>query len=235
MIRCESNSLRINSKCCAIHCRCSVDACRPFAEILLRTGGAEFDRIKHAHPKNSFGQARAAGGLCGLSGCESRATRQQIRDLLEASFPGFGEALLVDRLRARRRPGPVARCRGSTAIVIGYIAFSRLTVEGGPTFRAVALAPLAVYTEYQQQGIATRLVQEAHACLAALGETLSMVLGEPHFYGRFGYSQPRVARFESEYQSPYLMALSFGAAPSGGPARYPSGLRGAQRRCPATS
>ena len=42
--------------------------------------------------------------------------------------------------------------------------------------------PLAVYTEYQQQGIATRLVREGHACLAAMGETLSIVVGEPGYY-----------------------------------------------------
>ena len=140
----------------------------------------------------------------------------QIRELLEASFPGSVEALLVDRLRS---DGDVvlSLMAEDIGVVIGYVAFSRLTVEDGETpFRAVALAPLAVYPEYQQQGIATRLVQEGHACLAAIGETLSVVVGEPHFYGRFGYSNRRVANFASEYQSPYLMALSFGSAPSEG-------------------
>jgi putative acetyltransferase len=163
---------------------------------------------------------------------EERRDAQQIRDLLEASFPGFGEALLVDRLR---HDGDlvlslVAEDQG---VVVGYIAFSRLVVEGpGQDFRAVALAPLAVYPEYQQQGIATRLVQEGHACLAALGETLSVVLGEPHFYGRFGYSNRRVARFESEYQSPYLMALSFGAAPVEGRLVYPPAFEALSENAP---
>ncbi len=145
----------------------------------------------------------------------------QIRDLLEASFPGQGEALLVDRLRS---DGDIvlSLVAEDVGVVVGYVAFSRLMVEGEEeTFRAVALAPLAVYPEYQQQGIATRLVQEGHACLAAIGETLSVVLGETHFYGRFGYGNRRVANFASEYQSPYLMALSFGAAPSEGRLVYP--------------
>jgi putative acetyltransferase len=107
-------------------------------------------------------------------------------------------------------------------VVIGYVAFSRLFVEGEERFPAVALAPLAVYPEYQQQGVATRLVREGHACLAALGETLSVVLGEPSYYSRFGYSNRRAANFVSEYQSPYLMALSFGAAPWEGRLVYPS-------------
>jgi putative acetyltransferase len=96
-------------------------------------------------------------------------------------------------------------------------------VEGPDgVFPAAALAPLAIYPEYQQQGVATRLVREGHACLAAMGVTLSVVLGEPSYYGRFGYSHRRAAHFNSEYQSPYLMALSFGAAPWEGRLVYPA-------------
>jgi putative acetyltransferase len=145
----------------------------------------------------------------------------QIRDLLEASFPGHGEALLVDRLRSA---GDIvlSLVAEDGGIVIGYIAFARITVEGDAApFSAVALAPLAVYSDYQSQGVATQLVREGHACLAFLGETLSVVLGEPQYYGRFGYSNRRVAGFENEYQSPYLMGLSFGAAPWEGRLVYP--------------
>jgi putative acetyltransferase len=156
----------------------------------------------------------------------------QVRELLEASYPGFGEAILVDRLR---NDGDIvlSLVAEDQGVVVGYIAFSRLLVEGGePPFPAVALAPLAVYPEYQQQGIATRLVQEGHACLAAIGETLSVVLGETSFYGRFGYSNRRVANFSSEYQSPYLMALSFGAAPSEGRLVYASAFAALSENAP---
>jgi putative acetyltransferase len=146
----------------------------------------------------------------------------QVRDLLEASFPGFGEAILVDRLRS---DGDIdlSLVAEDQGVVIGHVAFSRLMIEDDDqSFHAVALAPLAVYPEYQQQGVATRLVREGHACLAAMGVTLSVVLGEPGYYSRFGYSHRRAARFDSEYQSPYLMALSFGAAPWEGRLVYPA-------------
>jgi putative acetyltransferase len=152
---------------------------------------------------------------------EAQGDATQIRELLEASFPGYGEADLVDVLR---RDGDIvlSLVAEESDFIIGHILFSRLTVEGqAGTSRAVALAPLAVYTEYQQHGIATRLVREGHACLAAMGETLSVVLGEPTYYGRFGYSHRRAANFDSDYQSPYLMALSFGAAPWEGRLLYP--------------
>jgi putative acetyltransferase len=163
-------------------------------------------------------------GAIALRGEELRDATQ-IRDLLEASFPRSGEPLLVDRLRS---DGDIvlSLVAEDMGVVVGYVAFSRLTIEGGDaSFPAVALAPLAVYTEYQEQGIATRLIREAHACLAALGETLSVVLGEPGYYGRFGYSHRRVADFQCEYQSPYLMALSFGEAPHQGRLVYPAAFK----------
>ena len=145
-----------------------------------------------------------------------------VRDLLEACFPGFAEADLVDRLR---RDGDIvlSLVAEDEGVVIGYVAFSRLAIEGeDDAAPAVALAPLAVYTEYQSQGVATQLVREGHACIAYLGETLSVVLGEPHYYGRFGYTHRRASAFTSEYQSPYLMAISFGAAPWEGRLVYPA-------------
>ena len=148
----------------------------------------------------------------------------QIRDLLEKSFGGAGEALLVERLRSDGDM-VIALVAEDMGVVVGYVAFSRLRIEApnlDEPFPAVALAPLAVYPEYQQEGIATQLVREAHACLAALGETLSLVLGEPGYYGRFGYHNRRAAHFSSVYQSPYLMALSFGSAPSEGRLIYPA-------------
>lgn len=153
---------------------------------------------------------------------EEPRDRDAVRDLLAACFPGFGEADLVDQLR---RDGDIVLSLAAEdeGVVIGYVAFSRLKIEGGEgTSPAVALAPLAVYTEYQSQGVATRLVREGHACLAYMGEKLAVVLGEPGYYGRFGYSHRRAAHFDSQYQSPYLMAISFGGAPWEGRLVYPA-------------
>ena len=153
---------------------------------------------------------------------ERPGDQSQIRDLLEACFPGYGEADLVEQLRA---DGDLVLSLSAEdeGVVIGYLAFSRIRIETEEGMAgAVALAPLAVYTEYQSQGMATRLIREGHACLAYMGEKLSIVLGEPSYYGRFGYSHKRAAYFTSEYQSPYLMGISFGAAPWEGRLIYPA-------------
>jgi putative acetyltransferase len=48
------------------------------------------------------------------------------------------------------------------------------------------------------------------------------VLGDPAYYGRFGYSRARAAKFESEYQSEALQALAWGEAPETGRLVYAS-------------
>jgi putative acetyltransferase len=143
-----------------------------------------------------------------------------IRALLLDSFEGSDEADLIEELRR----GPdlvlalVAEDRGD---VVGHVAFSRVRVEDEEAVhQAVALAPLAVRPEFRTLGIATQLIREAHACLAAIGETLSIVLGEPDFYRRFGYSRDKAVEFESDYQSRYLLAASFGQVPATGTLVY---------------
>ena len=87
--------------------------------------------------------------------------------------------------------------------------------EGGAR-NAVALAPLATRASERRRGIAARLVEEAHRRLTSAGERLSVVLGDPAYYGRFGYSRERAAGFQSAYQCEALQALAWGDAPISG-------------------
>jgi putative acetyltransferase len=98
--------------------------------------------------------------------------------------------------------------------LVGHVLFSRLMVETrNRSFAAIALAPLAVSPAAQGQGIGAALVEEAHRRLRAAGETLSVVLGDPAYYGRFFYAHERARGFESDYQGEALQALSWGEAP----------------------
>jgi putative acetyltransferase len=140
--------------------------------------------------------------------------RLAIHGIVERAFGGPAEAMLVDRLVADGDKvfELIAERDGR---VVGHILFSRLLVENtGIAFDAVALAPLAVDPDFQRQGIGSTLVVEAHERLKAVGERLSIVVGEPDYYGRFGYRHDRAANFESEYQCEALQALSWGGAPA---------------------
>ena len=148
--------------------------------------------------------------------------RAAIRAVEERAFDRKDEADLVDAIVAAGDAvlELVAVEEGS---VVGHILFSRLKVQaGGKSFNAVALAPLAVEPSFQHSGIGGALIREGHVRLKEAGETLSVVLGDPDYYGRFRYSHERAAGFESAYQGDALQALSWGDAPTTGRLVYSS-------------
>jgi putative acetyltransferase len=158
-----------------------------------------------------------------MNGITVRAARSEdysiISTILETAFEGTDEADLVRRLR-QDNDVVLELVALNDRITIGHILFSRLKVAGTEDFAAVALAPLAVSPAHQGKGAGSKLVRTAHEQLAAAGETLSVVLCEPEYYGRFGYDRQRAVGFDSQYQGDYLQALSFGDAPSSGTLIY---------------
>src|SRR5581483_3400172 len=100
-----------------------------------------------------------------------------------------GEPLIVALLRQRRGFDPelslIAEREGR---IVGHVLFSpsslRLLDHIVP---AVNLAPLAVELALQGQGIGGRLIQAGHQIAAAKGYTVSILLGHPTYYPRFGY------------------------------------------------
>lgn len=154
------------------------------------------------------------------------ADRNAIRKVEEAAFGQADEAALVDALIAAGSDvlELVAEENGN---IIGHILFSRLMITGsGDNFSAVALAPLAVLPAMQRRGIGTALIVEAHRRLQEQGERLSVVLGEPAYYGRFFYTHARAASFTSNYQGEALQALSWGVAPQTGQLVYAPAFAG---------
>lgn len=145
-----------------------------------------------------------------------------IRSLLVLAFGNEGEAKLVDALRSA---GDVALSLVAErdGEVRGHILFSRIIVRQEVVrFPAVALAPLAVHPDHRHEGIGSALVEEGHLHLRQRDERLSVVLGDPAYYGRFGYTHERAKDFESAYQGDALQALAWGEAPYDGVLEYPA-------------
>ncbi len=142
--------------------------------------------------------------------------------LLRRSFPKADEALLVQRLciGGDMVLTLVADDEESGALA-GMVAFSRMAVEvDGAAIAAVALAPVAVEPDYRRQGVAEALIAAGHQHLADAGYVLSFVLGDPAYYGRFGYAADLARGFVSPYAGDYLMALALQDG------KFPCGLRG---------
>jgi putative acetyltransferase len=100
----------------------------------------------------------------------------------------FGRLLEADLLRALRRdpgwiPGLslVAEEEGRP---IGHVCCTRGDVAGAP---ALGLGPIAVEPVRQGRGIGSALVHGVLAAADASAEGVVCLLGEPAFYGRFGF------------------------------------------------
>lgn len=142
--------------------------------------------------------------------------RDAIRLVEEHAFGQNAEAGLVDAL-VDSGDTVLELVAEEDGQVVGHILFSRLFVEkDGASYPAVALAPLAVEPSFHGSGIGGALIREAHLRLKQAGETLSIVLGDPDYYGRFGYAHDRAASFQSDYQCEALQALAWGDAPESG-------------------
>jgi putative acetyltransferase len=144
------------------------------------------------------------------------ADRGAIHAMVERAFGQPLEAGLVDRVVADG-DAVLELVAERDGAIVGHVLFSRLTVAGDSlSFPAVALAPLAVDPAFQKVGIGAALVIEAHRRLAAAGEKLSIALGDPAYYGRFGYRRQPAEPYASDYQCDGLQAIAWGEAPATG-------------------
>lgn len=154
---------------------------------------------------------------------EQPADVAAIRELTIGAFDGrTEEADLIDALRAGRDLilSLVARHNGDT---IGHVAFSRVIVDdaAGPE-GAVGLAPVGVRPDMQQRGIGARLIEAGLDLLQAAGESVVLVVGNPAYYTRFGFSVGEAEQYPCEYSGPYFMARLLGdTAVPRGPVTYP--------------
>jgi putative acetyltransferase len=130
---------------------------------------------------------------------ESTADLEAIRSVNRLAFGQDDEARLVDALRDGGfvRVSLVAEQEGR---IVGHILFSDLPIitEDG-TVAALALAPMAVLPELQNQGIGSALVQKGLEACRQRGHGVVVVLGHAHFYPRFGFSPKLAAHLESPF------------------------------------
>ena len=141
-----------------------------------------------------------------------------VKRVISAAFAQTDEARLVDMLRATgdARIDFVATDKG---VILGHVMFSEMRRPEN----WLGLAPIAVAPERQRSGVGAALIQAGLEQAGRESWGGVIVLGEPAYYERFGFSVEAAARFDSDYPSEYLMALELrkGAlAKSGGVARY---------------
>jgi putative acetyltransferase len=69
--------------------------------------------------------------------------------------------------------------------VVGHVACSRGVVAGGAA--AVGIGPIGVLPDVQGRGVGAALMTTVVRLATESGETLLALLGDPAYYGRFGF------------------------------------------------
>lgn len=132
-------------------------------------------------------------------------TPEDVADIRRVNEQAFGqpnESNLVDALRHR---GMVAL--SLVAIedkqVVGHILFTPVIVESGSSGTSiVAIGPMAVLPEYQNQGIGSQLVEAGLQICRDAGHQLVIVLGHPNYYPRFGFKPARSIGLRCQFDVP---------------------------------
>ncbi|WP_439816998.1 GNAT family N-acetyltransferase [Zavarzinia sp. CC-PAN008] len=108
---------------------------------------------------------------------------------LNAPHSSHQEAAVVEALRAggALALSLVADVRGAVA---GHIAFSPVTIDGRD-IGWFGLGPVSVDPAHQQGGIGLALVRQGLDTLRRNGAQGCVVLGDPAYYGRFGFRAVR--------------------------------------------
>lgn len=137
---------------------------------------------------------------------EEPADWTELVALYTAAFGQSAEADLVQRLRTDN--DLILSLTADAGKPVGHIAFSHLALNESPDVRGSVLAPLAVAPSHQRQGVGSALIEDGLRRLTEAGLDLVVVLGDPKYYGRFGFTPKLAKKLKTPYDGPYVQALA---------------------------
>ncbi len=138
---------------------------------------------------------------------DERAIDEVVRDAFAGAAHSSGtEKLIVKALRDSRAL-TISFVAAEGADIVGHVAVSPVAAEGtaGEWF---GLGPLSVRPEWQRRGIGMALTREALERLRRSGAAGCLVLGDPAYYGRFGFEHDPSVWFP-DVPPPYFQLLAF--------------------------
>lgn len=116
-----------------------------------------------------------------------------IHALTDAAFKGrpYSDGTEAGVIAALRAAGAltlslVATAGGEDGEIWGHVAFSPVTIDGeaGDWY---GLGPVSVWPDRQRSGVGQALIREGLGRLRAMGAGGCVLLGDPAYYGRFGF------------------------------------------------
>ena len=108
-----------------------------------------------------------------------------IAAFLNAPHTGHTEQFIVSALRKAGKL-TFSLVADTNRSIIGHVAVSPVSISDGAA-GWFGLGPISVTPERQGRGVGSRLMREALRILREQGAAGCVLLGEPEFYGRFGF------------------------------------------------
>lgn len=128
---------------------------------------------------------------------EEKKDHPQVFQLTEEAFremeqSDHQEQFLVEKLRESEAfiPELSLVAEDEKGTIAGHILFTKIKiVNEEKSFASLALAPVSVKPEFQNQGIGAKLILEGHRIAEELGYESVILIGHEKYYPRFGYKK----------------------------------------------
>ena len=126
---------------------------------------------------------------------ETESDRTAIADVIIAAYKDVyysnkREQIMVERLRKSSSfiPELSLVAEDDNGNMAGHILLTKLQIQHqDQSYEGLALAPLSIKPDYQNQGIGGTLIMESHSIARGLGYKYIVVLGHAKYYPKFGY------------------------------------------------
>lgn len=151
-----------------------------------------------------------------------------IDSLLNAAFQQESESLLVQELRDTSEfISDFSLVLELESRVSGYLLLYPISITSGKfEIQSLALAPMAVLPENQNQGWGGRLVEHALVHAKSKGWGSVIVLGHPKYYPKFGFQPASYFKVSGPFEVPDEVFMAIELMPqaleSGGQVVYPA-------------
>jgi len=127
---------------------------------------------------------------------------------LNAPHTSHTEHFIVNDLREAGKL-TLSLVADNNGIIVGHVCVSPVSISDGSD-QWCGVGPISVAPEIQGQGIGSQLMKRALAELRRLGAAGCVVLGDPKYYGRFGFKAESTLVLPG-VPSEYFQVISFGA------------------------
>lgn len=157
---------------------------------------------------------------------EAAADIAAIRQLTDAAFRDVDhssqtEGAIVEALRSAGALS-ISLVAEKDGKVVGHVAFSPVLIDGQDT-GWFGLGPVSVTPTLQRSGIGTAMIEEGLRLLGDRGAPGAVVLGDPNYYRRFGFTNDHNLRY-ADVPAEYFQSVTLASGPAKGEVTYHHGF-----------